>query len=115
MAASVGTPTQRSPADTAKDLMEANPIRKPVKLPGPDAAANKSTSSSFAPKLSRAAATVEIKSTECEVSRSLVWSDKRAVPRANATLPARVAVSMARINGAELLVILFKLSFVRFV
>jgi hypothetical protein len=99
IAARVETPAHLFPVHTAKDFTVARPMRKPVKLPGPTAAANKSISLSLVPVLFRPFATVSIKSVECEAEGSPDADHRVSLPRASATPPARVAVSIARISG----------------
>ena len=85
---------------TADDLIVASPIRKPVKLPGPVAAANNSVSFKVAPPRRSAVSIFPIRSVECDAAGSPAIVDKMVSPRARLMLPARVAVSIAKISGA---------------
>src|SRR5438128_1481131 len=99
IAANVEIPMHFLPAQTAKAFVVASPMRKPVKLPGPDAAANRSISSSLTQASCKIGSMLSSKLIECD-SEAFPSADERiSEPRARATLPERVAVSMARING----------------
>jgi len=88
---------------TAKDLTVARPMRKPVKLPGPDAAAKKSMSFNFTPAVRSSLSTFSSKSVECEDDAFPANDDRVFSPRATLMLPARVAVSMAKMSGTSFL------------
>src|SRR6185437_16125232 len=75
------------------------PILKPVKLPGPEAQANRSTSASLAPASSRQSFMSFNRVADCETFGSPIRVASSTVPYPSQTLPPMVAVSKLNTSG----------------
>src|SRR6266851_2601335 len=91
-------PAQGFSIVAAKPLTVAIPILRPVKLPGPQATANKLISPSAVSLSIRALLMSLSKVMECETRGSPVLQASTVAPRVMQTLPPRVAVSTLRIK-----------------
>jgi hypothetical protein len=87
-------------SDAAKAFKVAMPILKPVKLPGPEAQAKRSTSASFTPASARLSLMSFNKVADWETFGSPIRVASSTVPNPSQTLPAIVAVSKLNMTGA---------------
>jgi hypothetical protein len=95
MASSVGTAATAIPSAHARPLTALNPMRSPVKEPGPTATAKPSRLATGQPASRRRRSMAGIKRSECVIRTSRRYSPITRSPSSNATPPASVEVSTA--------------------
>src|SRR5262245_18528580 len=96
-------PTDGRSSVAESALIVAIPIRSPVKLPGPVATANRSTSDRVMFVSARSLSMSPSSVLECEIFGSPLTTPSNCPPRTMATLPDNVAVSTLRINASDML------------